>query len=135
MSNLTATGLIAAIGLLHIHLFASLDKVREERQDKIIAGMIGGVQVSHISRQIMLYASWMMVIGLVVGTQVVMDVVYLTMANSVSAEGLRTLAYVWVFWSSVGALAYLIYTPLWLVHLRSLFRQAEADRPTRRRGV
>ena len=127
MSNLTATGLIAAIGLLHIYLFASLDKVREERQDKIIAGMIGGVQVSHISRQIMLYASWMMVIGLVVGTQVVMDVVYLTMADNVSAEGVRRIAYVFVFWSSVGGFVYLVYTPLWLVHLRSILREAEAD--------
>ena len=127
MSNLTATGLIAAIGLLHIYLFASLDKVREERQDKIIAGMIEGVQVSHISRQIMLYASWMMVIGLVVGTQVVMDVVYLTMADNVSAEGVRRIAYVFVFWSSVGGFVYLVYTPLWLVHLRSILREAEAD--------
>jgi hypothetical protein len=127
MSNLTPTALISAIGLLHIYVFASLDRVREERQDKIIAGMVEGVQVSHISRQIMLYASWMMPVGLVVGTQVVMDVVYLTMANSVSAEGLRTLAYVFVFWSSVGAFVYLIYAPLWLLHLRSLLRQAEAD--------
>jgi hypothetical protein len=127
MSNLTSVSLIATIGLLHVFLYAYLDRVRKERQDQIIAGVIGGVSVSKVSRQMMLYGSWMLPVGLLVGTQVVMDFVYLNMADNVSAEGVRRIAYVFAFWSSVGAFVYLVYTPLWLVHLRSILRQAEAD--------
>lgn len=69
----------------------------------------------------------MLPVGLLVGTQVVMDFVYLNMADSVSAAGAKRIAYVFVFWSTVGAFVYLVYTPLWLVHLRSILRQAEED--------
>ena len=127
MSDLTEVSLIATIGLLHVFLYAHLDRVRKERQDQIVAGVIEGISVSKLSRQMMLYSSWMLPVGLLVGTQVVMDFVYLNMADSVSAAGAKRIAYVFVFWSTVGAFVYLVYTPLWLVHLRSILRQAEAD--------
>ncbi len=127
MSNLTAVALMAAVVLLHLYLFLSMDRMRKERQDQIVSGVIQGAPVSITSRWIMLYTSWMTPISLLLGTQVVMDVVYLNMADTVSTEGLRLLAYVFFIWSSVGALAYLVMAPLWFVHLRFILRQAEAD--------
>jgi hypothetical protein len=127
MSDLTATSLIGSVGLLHIYLYVYLDRVRKERQDQILTGVIQGVPISTPSRWIMLYTSWPTPIGVLLGTQVVMDVVYLNMADSVSTEGLRLLAYVFVLWGSLGALIYLVMAPLWFVHLRSILRQAEAD--------
>jgi phage shock protein PspC (stress-responsive transcriptional regulator) len=127
MSDLAAIVLIMVIGLAHFYVFILLDRMRKERENEIITGVIGGVAVSTRYRWLSLYTSWISPATMQLGISVLMVIVYLVMAENVDDEGVRLVAYSVAFFGSIGVLGSLMMSALGYVHLASVVRQAESD--------
>jgi len=127
MSNLTEVVLIMAIGIPHLVLFVFLDDIWKRRENEIVTGLIGPVPTSTTYRWFSLYTSWASPGVIQLGFQLLMLVVYVAMAETVSEGGSQLVAYSALFFTCGGIVGSLMMSGLGYAQLRSVLRQAEAD--------
>ena len=87
MSEFTTLALMVAIVMPDLYLYMLLDRVRKERENEIVTGVIHGVAVSTSYRWILLYTSWLTPASFLIGIRVIMTPVYLTMPGALAPRG------------------------------------------------
>jgi CHASE2 domain-containing sensor protein len=127
MTNLTEIGLIVAIFLAGMHIYLVLEKMRKERENEIVTGVVRGVAVSTGYRWFSLYTYWATPVCIQMGFTLTMITVYLLMAENADGDGAKFAAYLVLFFSSIGMLGSIGLAYLGYIRLASVLRQAEAD--------
>ena len=127
MTEFTTIILIMAFTFADLYIYILLERLRKERENEIVTGVVQGVPVSNQHRRMLLYFSWAVPVVMQIGIRLISIAVYWSIAQSVSAERPRFIALAFGFMGAVGGFTYLAFTPLWLTYFRSVLRQAEAD--------
>lgn len=127
MSNLNQIVLIMPIAIPHMVVFIFLDAIRKKRENEIVTGSIGAVPTSTSYRWFSLYTSWTSPAVVQFGFTLLLLVVYIVIADNVTGDGAKLVAYSVVFFSCVGILGSLHMSVLGYLRLASILRQAEAD--------
>ena len=127
MTNLNGIVLITAIFMPGMYIYLLLEKMRKERENEIVTGIVRGVAVSTGYRWFSLYTYWITPVCIQMGFTLTMIIVYLLMAENAGGDGAKLAAYAVLFFTSIGMLGSIALAAVGYVRLVSVLRQAEAD--------
>jgi predicted secreted protein len=127
MSSFTEVVLITAAYSPGMYIYLLLDRMRKDRENEIVTGVVRGVGVSTLYRRISLYSYWATAAIIQMGYTLSWIIAFLVMAENVDDEGAKLVAYVFTFFSAIGLLGAMSLAVMGYVHCVSVLRQAEAD--------
>jgi hypothetical protein len=127
MSELATLALIGIMLTLSSVAILYADRWWHNRKEAIATGVSNGVPISGRHRWLLLYNQWM-VLGVSIATYaVIMGFLFAQFGGVADHPGAKLAAYLSAGYMGIVAVVYLWGVAAWLVHLRSILRQAEAD--------
>jgi predicted secreted protein len=127
MSSFTEVVLITAVFSPGMYIYLLLDRMRKDRENEIVTGVVRGVGVSTLYRRISLYSYWATAVCVQLGYTLISIIAFLVMAENVDDEGAKLVAYMFAFFSAIGLLGAMALAVMGYIHCVSVLRQAEAD--------
>ena len=127
MSTFAVVAIMLALALAQRFLYGFDDRWIQNRRDAIVSGIIGGRPASTEERWVLVYTGWTGAVAGAVGTQILLSLAWIILAQSVDQKELKLFAYVTVFFTWIGVLAWLAETFVSYMRFRSLLRESETD--------
>jgi hypothetical protein len=127
MSELAPFALIAVVLTLSAFAIIFSDRWWHNRKEAIATGVSNGVAISGRHRWLMLYNQWVLLGVSITTYAAIMAFLFAQVGEVADTSGLRTAAYLCSGFMGTIAVVYLYGSVTWLVHLRSILREAEAD--------
>lgn len=127
MTNFNALLLIVAFAMSATFIFFYIDGLLLKRIETISTGVVRGVPVPLQHRRLMLHYSWGITVWVGVAYCLLCAFMWILIGANIADPRLRSFAYLAAFFVSCGVLNWGTQYFLWLRHLSSILRQAEAD--------
>jgi len=121
MDSSTTVPLVFAIAIPNMFLWAYLDKLMKRRTEEIVTGVFNG-KVLEIQDRRRMYISWLIAVGIGVGSQTIFTLGYWMLAADAATENVQLFARLYAFYSAMGVVAHLMFGGVWFMRIfRLLF--------------
>jgi len=121
MDSSTTVPLVFAIAIPNMFLWAYLDKLMKRRTEEIVTGVFNG-KVLEIQDRRRMYISWLIALGIGVGSQAIFTLGYWILAENAATRSAELFARLYGFYSAIGVVAHLVFGGVWFMRvLRLLF--------------
>jgi hypothetical protein len=124
-SSLSTLGLIGALFFAYCMFVVVADRWIHNRGEIIYTGLMGGIPASAELRRLMLFNSWLILVGAFVGSSFVFTVGFVGIARDAADSYAKIFAYLCAFQCSFGGVIWIVTGPSWFLRYRSVLRQAE----------
>jgi hypothetical protein len=127
MSSFALIAIMMAVSLVQRFLYVAEERSIEDRRDAILSGVIEGQPACKQDRWLSVYTGWLSAIAGAVGGQIVCSLGWLILGQSVAQPEARLFAYIVVFFTWVGVVAWLSQGVMWYARFRSVLRDVQTD--------
>jgi len=124
MSDFAGAGMVVALGIANVFLYAFMDYWVNSRADAV-ARTLHGFPIEH--RRYVLQARFVINAGTLIATEGVLTVGWILVGRNASVEEFRLFAYMLASLNALAAIGWPVTAPLFYRHLAAILRRAEAD--------
>jgi hypothetical protein len=124
MSDFAGAGMVVALGIANLFLYAFRDYRVNSRAD-VVARTLHGFPIKH--RRYVLQVRFVINVGMLIAAEGVLTVGWILVGRNASVEEFRLFAYMLASLNALAVIGWPVTAPLFYRHLAAILRQAEAD--------